>query len=209
MYRSDFAKQVLKFVKAKMDEEVPDKSVEGQKNWVAEQLTDMAILYEIPGKSKTDRKGLFKSTVVSQTLAWHLYKVKDNPKYRWFGFPAHALALSTAAIKQVLFIWSDGVEKREDEDEDDGAANTDSQANNTKKKTANKQVACNSTTSFSQAQWSSTVENYFNKYTSKLTDDKFNEIMAYAEDYLPDRSKKLFQSAQDHSAKEDELVMLD
>ncbi|KAK7438766.1 hypothetical protein VKT23_017897 [Stygiomarasmius scandens] len=108
--------------------------------------------------------------------------------------------------KRALFIWSDGVEKREDADKDDGAANTDSQMSNSKKKTASKQAARNSATSFSQAQWSSTVENYFDKYTSKLTDDKFNEIMAYAEDYLPERSK---QSTQDYSAKEDELVMSD
>ncbi|KAK7458087.1 hypothetical protein VKT23_009993 [Stygiomarasmius scandens] len=199
-YRSDLAKQAFKFVKVKMDLEVPEQTVEGRKAWVAAQLNDMAILYETPGTSKKDHKGLFKSTVVSQTLAWHLYKVKDSPKHRWFGFPAGALALSITAIKRALYIWSDGIEKREDDGDND--TDTDAHA----KKAGKKQAPRNSPTSFSQGQWSSTVEFYFDKYTSKLSDDKFNEIMAYAEEYLPERSKKLFQSTE---GEEDELVMSD
>ncbi|KAK7471982.1 hypothetical protein VKT23_000090 [Stygiomarasmius scandens] len=194
-YRSDFAKQALKFIEQKMDEDVPEQTTEGRKVWVAKQLADMAVLYESPGESKKDHHGLFKSVVVSQTLAWHLYKTKDSIKYIWFGHPSGSLALAAAVIKRALFIWKDGVK-----------LDIEAEGDKTNKK---KQAAHNSPTSFSQDQWSDTVEHYYDKYTSKLSEEKYKEIVAYAEKYMPEKSKKLFQSTQEKFGSEDELIMSD
>ncbi|THU88284.1 hypothetical protein K435DRAFT_866422 [Dendrothele bispora CBS 962.96] len=43
-----------------------------------------------------------------------------------------------------------------------------------------------------------------NTYTSQLPDDKFYEIVAYAEDYLPEKAKNLYQSTQGKFGSEEE-----
>ncbi|THU77674.1 hypothetical protein K435DRAFT_877541 [Dendrothele bispora CBS 962.96] len=199
-YRSDFAKHALKFTEQKMDEDVPDKTVAGRKAWATKQLADMGILYEHPGETKKDHRGLFKSVVVSQTLAWHFYKIKDSPKHIWFGHPSGTLALAAAAIKRALVIWKEGTRP-------DLEQPSTSKANDSSEK--KKQAARNSATSFSQGQWGDTVHFYYDKYTSQLSDDKFEEIVAYAEDYMPEKVKKLYQSTQEKFGSEDELVMSD
>ncbi|THV05597.1 hypothetical protein K435DRAFT_849850 [Dendrothele bispora CBS 962.96] len=205
-YRSDLAnKKALLFVEQKMNEEViPEEDfdiTECRKAWVQEQLNGMSILYEFPGDDKINTKpsGLFKSEVFSKTLAYHLYKMRDSGKYIWFGHPAGALALSAAAIKRALTIWKDGV-KPKMKPEDDVGGDGEKRV---------KQAARNGPTSFSQAHWGGTVNHYFDNFTSKLSDVKFEEIVAYAEFYLPESSKALFRSTQEGVDENDDLVMSD
>ncbi|KAK7457821.1 hypothetical protein VKT23_010164 [Stygiomarasmius scandens] len=128
-FRSDLAKKALFYVEQKMNEELLEEDgVEEVKAWVAAQRAGMAILYESPDT----HKGVFKSEVVSQTLAWYLGKIRDSPTHRYFGFPAGALALTAAAIKCALNSWKDGSKTTAERSE------------------SNKQAARNGPNSFSQ-----------------------------------------------------------
>ncbi|KAK7447094.1 hypothetical protein VKT23_014307 [Stygiomarasmius scandens] len=203
VYRSDFAnKKALVYVEQKMNEEVPVEDgvnlTEARKEWVQQQLQGMLILYENPGDPKTNTppSGLFKSEVFSKTLAYHLYKIRDSRKYVWYGNPVGAMALCAAAIKRALTIWQDGIKpklKSEDDNEE-----------NDKKL---KQAARNSPISFSQAHWGGAVTNLYEKYTSKLSDSKCEEIVVYAEYYLPESLKALLWAQE--AAEDDELIMSD
>ncbi|THU89298.1 hypothetical protein K435DRAFT_865432 [Dendrothele bispora CBS 962.96] len=97
----------------------------------------------------------------------------DSPSHIDFGFPTGSLALTAAALKRALTMWKDGFKPQAEK--------------------SDKPAARNGPHSFSQAHWGETVKHYYNKFTSKLSDSKFDEIVAYAEFYLPERFKQLHQ----------------
>ncbi|KAK7457889.1 hypothetical protein VKT23_010233 [Stygiomarasmius scandens] len=178
-YRSDLAKKVLAYVEEKMFYDLSeDADVEEVKGWVEGELSGMAILYEFPGEAPKDHRGLFKSKVVSQTLAWHLIKIRDSPRHQNYGYPIGTLALVAAAIKRALNVWKEGYKLLPEKSESDI-----------------KQAARNGPHSFSQTNWGGTVRHYYDHYTSKLAESKLDEIAGRAEEYLPEKIKQLHQPA--------------
>ncbi|KAK7441179.1 hypothetical protein VKT23_016660 [Stygiomarasmius scandens] len=178
-YRSDLAKKALAYVEEKMFYDLSeDADVEEVKSWVEGELLGMAILYEFPGETPNQHRGLFKSKVVSQTLAWHLIKIRDSPRHQYYGYPVGTLALVAAAIKRALNVWKEGYKLLPEKSESDI-----------------KQAARNGPHSFSQTNWGGTVRHYYDLYTSKLAESKLDEIAGRAEEYLPEKIKQLHQPA--------------
>ncbi|THU82003.1 hypothetical protein K435DRAFT_808628 [Dendrothele bispora CBS 962.96] len=191
-YRSDLAnKKALLYVEQKMNEEViPEEdsdTTEHRKVWVQEQLDDQTF-------QPIQEQSFFENACLSSLQdagQWEICLVQ--PSCGGIGLECCSSVLSALSLSERMV--------------SSPRSNLRTILTATVKSESNKQCATVLPALVKLIGVPGTVNHYFDKFTSKLSNSKYEEIVAYAEFYLPESSKALLRSTQEGVDENDELVM--